>query len=697
MKYIRTAAAGLAALLLASCVGNVPAPPHDETHPPVTEATTPPAVSTADPQTFAPLHTDPPVTETTPPPETTADPLAHALRADSEAALRAIAADSSAEGPICITFPFVPTREIVIDRPVTLHYLPETVPDTSCGILISTRKMGEIVIHTAAADLLSSGYLTIDAPFCTLVWQGSLPSPEDAALYCNVAAFNGNSDYSPLGGTGDIRVEGISFARADTGGLWADCRFAVRGNVLSFGYPLTAWDADLENATLYFTTNGTAPARTYDLRTTHEVTLTDGLGGTRTYLLCPYRISGGIPVMQICTDENAPILNKTDYVHGVMYIDGEAYPMKIRGRGNASWTTFPKKSYRIKLDAGAPLFGLPKNRDWVLVSNYADKSLIRNCVAHRIAATLTGMEYTSTHFPVNLYLNGEYLGVYTFADKIEEGRGRLDFSPKEGDTPSSFGGLDIGFLIEIGWDFDGENVYNKDFFNADLLKRVYVKEPKSDRANTPEFLYAKNYILAAEQAIVNDDGWENLIDLDSFVDWFILTELTFNTESAFYRSCYLWKREGGRLMMGPVWDFDMAFGNHYGDIRGYDGWCTTESTYQYISENWMNHLITYPAFTDALYARWNEVGAGLLDTALAAIDDYEAQVAEAQVQNFRRWNIMLYQIGAGSVHAGIYNTHAKQVQYLRDFINTRWAYMDARIRADYTPKENVNHVETVQE
>jgi hypothetical protein len=288
---------------------------------------------------------------------------------------------------------------------------------------------------------------------------------------------------------------------------------------------------------------------------------------------------------------------------------------------------------------------------------------------------------------VNLYLGGEYLGVYTFADKIEEGRGRLDFSPKEGDTPSSFGGPDIGFICEIGWDFDGENVYNRDFFNADLLKRVYVKEPKSDRANTLEFLYAKNYILAAEQAIISDNGWEDLIDIDSFVDWFILTELTFNTESAFYRSCYLWKRDGGKLMMGPVWDFDMAFGNHYGDIRGYDGWCTTESTYQYISENWMDHLITYPAFTDALYARWNEVKSGLLATALSAIGDYEAQVAEAQVQNFRRWNIMPYQIGAGSVHAGIYNTHAKQVQYLRDFINTRWSYMDNRINAEYIPKE----------
>ena len=315
----------------------------------------------------------------------------------------------------------------------------------------------------------------------------------------------------------------------------------------------------------------------------------------------------------------------------------------------------------------------------MLTSNYADKSLIRNCVAHDIAAALDGLDYTSTHFLVNLYLNGEYLGVYTFADKIEEGNGRLDFTAQAGDEPNSFGGLDIGFLCEIGWDFDGENVYNKDYFDAEKVVRIYVKEPESDRANTPEFTYAKQYILAAERALAAGTGWQDLIDLDSWVDWFIVTELTFNTESAFYRSCYLWKRAGGKLMLGPVWDFDMAFGNHYGDIRGYDGWCTTESTYSYISENWMNDLIKTPEFSTALKARWNEVKHDLRTTALGAIDRYEAQLAGSAEQNFARWNIMPYQIGAGSVNAAVYNTHEKQVQYLRDFIAQRWDYMDARI------------------
>ena len=318
----------------------------------------------------------------------------------------------------------------------------------------------------------------------------------------------------------------------------------------------------------------------------------------------------------------------------------------------------------------------------MLVSAYPDKSLIRNCLGHSLADCLDGLDYNPTHFLVNLYLDGEYVGVYTFADKIEEGRGRIDFSPKAGDAPSAFGGMDIGFLCEVGWDYEGENDYNRDYFDAEKVVRIYVKEPKSDRANTPEFTYTKQYILAAERAIVNDAGWEDLIDIDSWVDWFILTELSFNTESAFYRSCYFWKRQGGKLMLGPVWDFDMAFGNHYGDIPGYDGWCTTESTYQYIAENWMSYLMTYPAFTDAVRARWAEVKDDLYRTANETIDRCEAQLEGSAAQNFLRWNILPYQIGAGSVNAAVYNTHAKQVQYLREFIAARWTYMDDRLSGD---------------
>lgn len=480
-------------------------------------------------------------------------------------------------------------------------------------------------------------------------------------------------------------IEGIEFISPSTGLPFDGCELSIDGYTVSFGYPLIANDDDISSATLRITTSGVEGTieGTYDLRESHEITLTDEDGITATYTIAPYRNSCGITVLEIYTDESAPIESKTEYVHGTMYIDGEPYEMKVRGRGNASWSQFPKKSYRIKLDKGAPLFGLEKDKDWVLVSNYADKSLLRNAVAHTIAGTLDGLEFTSTHVFVNLYVNGEYLGLYTFADKIEEGEGKLDFSPKEGDTPSAYGGMDIGFICEVGWDFDSENIYNRDYFDAEKVVRIYVKEPEAEVANTPEFTYVSGYILAMEQAIINNSGWQDYIDLDSWVDWFIATELTFNMESSFYRSCYMWKREGGKLMLGPVWDFDMALGNHVGDIPGYDGWCTTECEYEYLMENWMNYLITYDEFNDAVKARWNEMKDELLKTALEAVDTYSSTIEMAAAQNFKRWPILTWRIGAGAVDPLVYNTYEKQVQYVRDFIETRWSYMDERINREF--------------
>ena len=485
-------------------------------------------------------------------------------------------------------------------------------------------------------------------------------------------------------GNGKAKISGISLM-SEKAGLLDGCTFSVTDdNIITLAYPLVASDKDVSAAKLVIESDGRITDRTYDLREPNYINVYDENGERSTYLLMAERIKYPIPLMQIYTDGEAEIKTKTEYVHSKLIIDGVEYQMKIKGRGNASWNVFPKKSYRIKLDDGASLFGLTKNRDFTLTSNYADKSLIRNSVAHTIAATLDGLDFTSVHIPVNLYLNGEYLGVYTFSDKIEEGEGRLDFTAIEGDEPNTFWKWrDLGFLCEVGWDFDSENIYNQDYFDAEKVLRIYVKEPESDEPNTPEFSYAKQYILATEKAIVENDGWEGLIDLDSWVDWFIVTEFTFNTESAFYRSCYFWKREGGKLMLGPVWDFDMAFGNHWGDIRGYGGWCTTESTYQYITENWMNFLITYDTFNDAVKERWNEKKEDLLDTALSAIESYSTMLDGSEQQNFTVWDIMDKQIGDAFVSPYLYRTYESQIEYLRKFVIDRYEYMDKRINEEF--------------
>ncbi|MBQ7921473.1 MAG: CotH kinase family protein [Clostridia bacterium] len=607
--------------------------------------------------------------------------------ADSFAELREILASETfsagTDRPVlCITESFPLEEPLVMDRDADIVYLPDTCTWENTLTIRCGEETGILHVSTYAASLLENGCLFVDAPYASLeVVCESLPDGDVMDMYSNVAACNGQDMASGYGGTGEGRLVSVALSDSAVGRPYDGVSLYIRGNTAEVRFPLIVKEKDVTAAKLTFSGEDGAVlyTGTLDLTKANTITTTDQNGKERTYLLTSERLSYDLPVMEIHTDNGEAITEKNTYIHGTLTIDGTPYPMQIRGRGNASWTQFPKKAYRIKLDDGAPLLGLPQNRDWVLVSNYTDKTLIRNCVAHTLAASMSALDYTSTHIPVNLYLNGSYIGVYTFADKIEEGNGRLDL----GETAiQKTGKADIGFLLEIGWDFDKENVYNRDYFDTDLVYRIFIKEPEIPQPNTPELQFIKKYILEMENAIVTNNGWENYIDIDSWVDWLIINELTFNMESSFYRSCYLWRSAGDKLKLGPVWDFDMAFGNHYGDLPGYDGWCTTESTYTYISENWMNYLMQYDTFTDRLKERWNEVKEELLQVGLGAVDTYSAMLDGSQQQNFLVWNIMGVTVGAASVNPTVYNTYDKQVQYLRDFINTRWQYMDNRLNGE---------------
>ena len=459
----------------------------------------------------------------------------------------------------------------------------------------------------------------------------------------------------------------------------------VKENLILAEYPYTANESlvkslklvlDGENiAKADFSAENIVPWQTY------PVTITDTNGLTKDYVFTARPAAKNIPVVSIYTD--SPVESRTEYVGGTIYVNSdnaEGYygkningaGLKIRGRGNASWSMTDKRSYRIKLDEKASVLGLRSNRDWVIVSTYFDKSLIRNVVAHSMAQQMSHLYYTPTHILVDFFLNGKYLGVYTVADKIEEAKSKVDIY--NGSNPE-----EPGFMIEIGWDYSQPYVRDRDYFDTDVIIRLFVKEPDIPAANSPEILYIKDYIRKTEQAILAGEGYEEYLDVDSMVDWFIIAELTNNTEMGFYRSCYMYKPEGGKLIMGPVWDFDMAFGNHSGDIPGYDGWATAEATYWLVNDTWTTYLIKDAKFMEKVKARWLEMRQTLLDTAFATIDRQYAIVKASADVNFEVWDILHEQIGEGTVDYTVYNTYEKQVQYVREFITKRAAWIDRRL------------------
>ena len=390
-----------------------------------------------------------------------------------------------------------------------------------------------------------------------------------------------------------------------------------------------------------------------------------------------YAMYGGIPVVYITTE--AEVKDKEDYVDGTITIFGQEYSMGIRGRGNSGWT-YPKKAYRIKLDEKASIFGMKPDRDYALVSMFCDKSLMRDMIAHDMACCMDGLEYTPERVLIELYFNEEYMGVYQLTEKIEEGKSKVNIASDGTEATDATRG--IGFMLEYGWDFDGRNIKGQDYFDTEYSLRVYVKEPEITERWNDDMNYIHDYLSTVEQCVVNHENYEDYIDMDSWVDWFIVTELANNTETSFFRSCYMYKKEDGKLYLGPIWDYDMAFGNFTGDDWNYDSWASGESNYQYTNcYNMAIYLVRDEKFMMAVRDRWNEKKEELLETALRSVEDYATTLGEAQERNFERWDILYTCVGLERATGMDWED---QVEYLKEFLEKRYVWIDEELN-DGTP------------
>lgn len=604
---------------------------------------------------------------------------------------------------LIITDDFSLTNDIIITEPINISFTTKSFnTQKNNRIYIKTPKSSTIHINCDIEDILDTT-LSIDGLSLEVNWENSCaPTIETAFKHINVSSYNSiiASAYDKIlpGGSSTSIISSVSYyktAKKDT--LYEGATIVIRDNIIKLQIPHEVNDSAISKSYLDFIVdNGTYEiigATTDYLSLTFGendifVKTTDNDGNCHYYKLYVERKNSGIPIVNITTD--APVTNKIDYISGTMIIDNIEYSLRIKGRGNSSWSSFPKKSYRLKLDKKSEILGMEDDKDWVLVSSYADKSLIRNCIATDMANVLSGLEYTPAHTLIDLFYNGEYMGIYTIAEKIEEGKKKVNINGDVDDNnnnvsdTSSTEPLDIGFLIEYGWNFDEENVYGVDYFDTEHTIRLFVKEPEITVPYTKEMRYIMDYMNKVDAAITSGGNYEDYIDMDSWVDWFILVELSNNTEVSFYRSCYLYKKAGGKLYLGPIWDYDMAFGNFLGDVQTYDVWSSGEATYKYTCEyTFMKYLVKDPKFMSMVKARWNEIKNTLLQAGLDAADKYSALLSEAQVANFKRWNIMKSQIGMGASNYWKYNTYELQILYIKEFLQKRYDWIDQELNTKW--------------
>ena len=222
----------------------------------------------------------------------------------------------------------------------------------------------------------------------------------------------------------------------------------------------------------------------------------------------------------------------------------------IRGRGNSSWSWYDKKPYRIKLDEKHKLLGLDKAKHWVLLANYRDVTDLMNTYVFETGQWL-GLPFTNHTRYVELYLNGEYRGVYQLTEQIQQGKNRVNVSDERGILLS----LDVD-------DGPGESPYANDNFYSKVYRMpAAVKFPKDEFATANTVDSVRTEFAKLEQAIKNKDyaQVEQLLDIPSFIKYLQLQEFVYNVELSAPRSIYLHKDGDGKWVMGPLWDFDGAY------------------------------------------------------------------------------------------------------------------------------------------
>ena len=432
-----------------------------------------------------------------------------------------------------------------------------------------------------------------------------------------------------------------------------------------------------------------------------------------------------IPYLQITTEE--AIRNEPKIAATLKVIQNRKYtltqPIGIEYRGSTSFRVSDKKSYGIETwdiagnDAAISLLGYPEEEDFALVghvfqassNSIYDPSLIHHHLGYSLYRAMG--RYASRSTFVELEVNSNYVGLYMLMEKLKRDKNRIDVSkltPTDTDPSLITGGYILKIDKTAGGDapqdmplsyyennwgddalYQASNSFRSNYSNTGALlpyaayggkqsaETYFLYEyPASDEINPAQKNYIKTYIDQVDDAILNpgtgaDPTYTALIDVDSFVDFFLITELSRNIDG--YRlSTYLHKERDGKLKMGPVWDMNIAF--ETGGRIPQDAWVADYN--QYVPNDlwtvhfWWPKLKSDPYFRARVKSRWNQLRQGVWGpSSLTAMVDEYAELLQnngAVARNYAKWN-------------GIPVNYSNQIQQLKAFLVQRSAWLDGEI------------------
>lgn len=388
-----------------------------------------------------------------------------------------------------------------------------------------------------------------------------------------------------------------------------------------------------------------------------------------------------LPIINIDTYGEG-IYSKEDYTDMVFSIENCMDELSevtggIRLRGNSTML-FEKKPYRIKFDKKQSLFGLEDSKSWVLLADYLDPSSLLNYTAFTLGAEMDGLAFTATPNKVNVYLNGEYKGIYTLCEQIQENEGRMDIE-MDGITEDMVDLKDYNFFIcmdesciaDVGAKLDETYFYIEEY-------ELYFELKYPERSDFPTEALFNSYLSqlkvyvkdALDTFVARDlDGIRSICNVDSLVD-FLIIDVIMGEQDHAYKSFNMYytntsdnERENGKLNFGPIWDYDFAL-NHV--------WTgAPNENYEIIDVVMYSNLFfqavpEIPELYELVKLRYNELAAPALENYIDNFDDLRYSMDKSLQLNQELW------------YDGISEDLTdKNVRYLKKYLIARKEQLDS--------------------
>lgn len=429
---------------------------------------------------------------------------------------------------------------------------------------------------------------------------------------------------------------------------------------------------------------------------------------------------GDLPVVKINTEKGKNPKDKENYVNCSFEItncEDESHNFKVsmkesydyeedgggvgvRLRGNTTMH-FPKKPYRIKFEEPQSLFGLTEAKSWVLLADYLDQSNIRNYTAMTLGnEVFDNLDFTATPHHVVLEFNGEYKGVYLLCEQMDEKEGRANVEVKKKELYKNYEKTEFPFMIEMDqYAKDDKTVADADKLLLEGYHPIEIKYPEAKDRGTYQgedviYNYMTEYLNAVKETLTtgnkvevtfrpNPVGFEDLVDVESLIDYNLLNEFMYNPDSI-WKSCYMHKPinkldedgnivEYGKLRMGPVWDFDWSMSNKYTGSPYQESYIEAARDFVTIDKSvFFTDFLKNEDNYELVQDRWDEISDNIKPV-INHLRDYKKFISEAS-----KFDAIMYYGLTGDFEFDM------QYDYVRLFALDRTDFFDEMFELDHS-------------